>query len=248
MRRKVSIRIRFFSLCFVLIMLVGTASAEGLFPSMNQMFGTAMPSISVVLGRTADETSEEADGKHQVYRAFSYDDYTAFGAYLAGVGAALKDTEVTASAISATLSVNGATMQFTYNWQTKTATAVYPSGTRPETEKGAVETKASILPPVGGIMPSAQFAVNRKPDTEEAAENGITPIWANFTDADYSAFSAYLAQTGATLKQSGSEGGVLTAEISLNASSFIFCQMGNIKTRSICSNFIKQCLGFCHNL
>ena len=222
MERMARFRTRILALCLALVMIAGTAAAEGLFPSMNQMFGTAMPSVGVALGRTTSETGENENGKFETYSDFSYDDYIAFGAYLAGSGAALKDFEVSANAITATLSVRGATMQFTYDWKAKTATAVYPSGTRPETEKEVVEAKASILPPVGGIMPSAQFAVGRKPDSENTADNGITQVWKNFTDADYSAFSTYLAQTGATLNQSSTEAGVLTAEISLNASSITF--------------------------
>ncbi len=233
MRQHGSVRRRFFSLLFVLIMLIGTASAEGLFPSMNQMFGTAMPSVGAALGRAADETADTERGKEETYRSFTYDDYTVFGAYLAGTGAALKDTAVTENTITATLTVRGASMEFTYDWSSQTATAVYPSGTRPEMEKEAVETKASILPPVGGIMPSAQFAVGRKPDKEENAENGITQVWKNFTDTDYSAFSTYLAQTGATLRQSQTEAGILTAEIGLNGSSFTLTYNWHTKTASV---------------
>lgn len=112
------------------------------------------------------------------------DDYTAFGEYLAGAGATLKDTAVTENAIAVTLSIRGGSMEFTYDWSSLTATVVYPSGTRPETEKEAVETKTSIFPPVGGIMPSAQFAVERKPDEEDSGKRGITQVWANFTDSD----------------------------------------------------------------
>lgn len=172
-------------------------------------------------------------GKEETYRGFTYDDYTAFGAYLAGAGAALKDTAETESTITATLSVRGASMIFAYDWSSQTATAIYPSGTRPETEKEAVETKASILPPVGGIMPSAQFAVGRKPDSESTADNGITQEWKNFTDTDYTALSTYLAQAGATLKQSSVLGGVLMAEISLSASSFTFTYDWHTKTATV---------------
>ena len=233
MLQKESIRRSFFSLCFVLIMLVSSTSAEGLFPSMNQLFGTAMPSVGVVLGREADETANTDSGKEETYQGFTYDDYTAFGAYLAGTGASLEDMVPTDSAINFTLSVRGASMEFSYNWVSQTATAIYPSGTRPETEKENVENIANILPPVGGIMPSAQFAVGRKPDMEASDESGITQVWANFTDTDYSAFSTYLAQTGATLKQSSAEGGVLTAEISLNASSVTFNYDWHTMTASV---------------
>lgn len=214
-------------------MLVNAVSAEGLFPSMNQLFGTAMPSVRVALGHEADETATTDSGKEETYQGFTYDDYAAFGAYLAGTGASLEDTVSTDSAINFTLSVRGASMEFSYNWVSQTATAIYPSGTRPETEKENVENMASILPPVGGIMPSAQFAVGRKPDMEASDESGITQVWANFTDADYSAFSTYLAQAGATLKQSSTKGGVLTAEIGLNASSFTFTYDWHTKTAAV---------------
>ena len=233
MRRIKPVFSRFLVACIMLFFLVGSASAEGLFPSMNQMFGTAMPSIGVALSRSADETGENTEGKYEVYNAFSYDDYTAFGAYLAGVGAGLKSTDVTDSAITAELTVNGASMQFIYDWEAQTVTAVYPSGTRPETEKAPAETKTSILPPVGGIMPSAQFAVGRKPSSENADENGITQVWTSFTDADYSAFSTYLTQTGATLRQSHADAGILTAEISLNSSSFTLTYDWHTKTASV---------------
>ncbi len=233
MKRTVPTSFRILSLCLALLMFNCTVEAAGLFPSMNQLFGTAMPSIGMALGRNADETGEDENGKYEVYKSFSYDDYTAFGSYLAGAGAALTDTEITDSAITATLSVRDAVMYFVYNWSSQRAKAIYPSGTRSEMEKEIVEIKASILPPVGGIMPSAQFAVNRKPDSENTVDNGITQVWENFTDADYSAFSAYLAQTGATLKQSNSDGGVLTAEISLNSHKFIFIYDWHTKTATV---------------
>lgn len=233
MKRTVPTSFRIMSLCLALLMFNCTVEAAGLFPSMNQLFGTAMPSIGMALGRNADETGEDENGKYEVYKSFSYDDYTAFGSYLAGAGAALTDTEITDSAITATLSVRDAVMYFVYNWSSQRAKTVYPSGTRLETEKEVVEIKASILPPVGGIMPSAQFAVNRKPDSENTADNGITQVWKNFINDDYSAFSAYLAQTGATLKQSNSDGGVLTAEISLNSRSFNFIYDWHSKTATV---------------
>ena len=233
MEKKAHIPLRLLTLCLVLMMLTGTASAEGLFPSMNQLFGTAMPSIGAALGRTANETGENADGKYELYNAFSSDDYTTFGAYLAGAGAELESTEVTVSAITATINVRGASMHFIYDWNAQTGTAIYPAGTRPETEKENVKIRASMLPPMGGIMPSAQFAVNRKPDGEIADDSGITQVWSNFTDEDYSAFSIYLAQVGATLLQSQAEGGVLTAEIGLNARSFTFTYDWRTKTASV---------------
>lgn len=204
----------------VVLLFTASASTEGLFPSINTMFGTAMPSIGVALERMTDETYEDASGQREVYSDFSYDDYTAFGVYLAGAGAVLKDSSASGSAITADISARNATMRFIYDWQTRTATAVYPSGTRPETERETIDAVASILPPVDGIMPSAQFAVNRKPSSEISDDVGITQTWSGFTDKDYNALSTYLAQSGATLQGSSSDAGILTAKIGLNTFSF----------------------------
>lgn len=222
------------ALALILALLGTGAGAEGLFPSMNQLFGTAMPSVGLALGRTADAAGEDGGERVERYDAFTLDDYAAFGAYLAGAGAVAEDAEVTDSAVTVTLTVRGASMRFVYDWDARTATAVYPAGTRPETEREAVEKRASILPPVGGVMPSAQFAVNRAPDSETADGTGITQTWADFTDADYAAFSAYLAQTGAALTRSSAEAGVLTAVIGLNARSFTFTYDWHTKTAAVC--------------
>ena len=233
MCQQKSIRRRCFSLCFVLILFVSTASSEGLFPSLNELFGTAMPSIGTALERNPSTTGENDNGSFEEYRDFTYEDYTAFGAYLAGNAAEVKDTAVTENTFTVTLLVRGETMLLSYDWSSQTAAVIYPPGTRPEMEKKAVKTKASILPAVGGIMPSAQFAVGRRPDSEESGEKGITQEWANFTDADYSAFSTYLAQAGATLKQSSAKEGILTAVIGLNASSFTFTYDWHTKTATL---------------
>ena len=224
---------RLLALCLALMLITGFAGAEGLFPSMNQLFGTAMPSISVALGRSPAETGEDGSGKYEVYANFNYDDYSAFGAYLAGVGAELKNAEMTDDTITVTLSVQDVSVQFVYNWTSRLAKVLYPSGTRPESEKQAVEKRASILPPVGGILPSAQFAVNRKPDSETVKADGITQTWSNFSDEEYSSFSAYLAQAGAALLETKTDAGILTAKIELNGNAFTLIYDWHSKTASV---------------
>ncbi len=192
-----------FSLSVFLALLISlTASAEGLFPSMNQLFDIAMPSIGVALGYDASETGENENGKYEVYSGFSYDDYTAFGAYLAGIDAILTDITMTDSTITVTLSARDASMQFIYNWEAQTATAVYPSGTWAETEKQAVKTKESILPLIENRVPMFSFgeALCRYPDEEKSDANGDkTEIFKNVTEADFNTFSVYLSDRGAKL-------------------------------------------------
>lgn len=217
----------------ILIFTVSVASAGGLFPDMNEMFGTAMPSIGLVIGREADAQEETEEGSRETYLNFGNEDYLAFGQYLAGVGAKLTDYSVENNTVTVTIFARNASMVFLYDWISKKASVIYPSGTRAEMEKESAEPGESILPPVGGVMPSAEFAINRKPDVQAANEEGLTQTWNQFSDEDYMAFSVYLAETGAELKGSNVEAGVLDAEIFLNGYTFSFVFDWNAQTAKI---------------
>lgn len=224
------------TICFFIIILLFVASvanASGLFPSMDNMFGTAMPSVGLVIGREADVQEETEDGSRETYLNFTSGDYLAFGQYLAGIGAKITYYSLESSAVAATISARDASMTFSFNWAEGAAVVVYPSGTRAETEKESVKLMDSILPPVGGVMPSAEFAINRKPDEQTSNEEGTTQIWNQFSDEDYAAFSAYLAKAGAELKDSNIEAGILNAEISLNGFSFRLIFNWNAQTASV---------------
>lgn len=209
-------------LFLICLSIVTVASASGLFPSMDEMLGTAMPSVGLAIGRTADEYAETDTGEQETYLNFSGEDYISFGQYLAAYGATVKEYSSEGSILTATVSFRRAEMIFSYDWVNRKAIAVYPSGTRAETERETDEKGDSILPPVGGVMPSAEFAIGRKPDTQSTGEEGLIQTWTVFTDDDYIAFSAYLAETGAVLKDSSVEAGVMNAEIGLNGFSFWF--------------------------
>ena len=209
-------------LFLICLSIVTVASASGLFPSMDEMLGTAMPSVGLAIGRTADEYAETDSGEQETYLDFSEEDYISFGQYLAACGAKIKGNFFENSTVTATIFVRHAEMFFSYDWANRKATAVYPSGTRVETERETDDKGDSILPPVGGVMPSAEFAIGRKPDTQSTGEEGIIQTWTVFTDEDYIAFSAYLAETGAVLENSSIEAGVMNAVIGLNGFSFRF--------------------------
>lgn len=216
------IKRRILALVMVMLLAVTVAEASGLFPSMDEMLGTAMPSVALAIGRAADEQAEMDTGEQETYLNFGGEDYIAFGEYLAGIGASVKEYSSENSMMTATISVRDAEMVFSYDWINKKAIAVYPSGTRAETELEAVKKGDSILPPVGGVMPSAEFAIGRKPDRQSSGGEGLILTWDTFSDDDYTVFSAYLAETGAVLKDSSIEEGVLNAEIGLNGFSFRF--------------------------
>lgn len=196
--------------------------ASGLFPSMDELFGIAMPSVGLAIGRAADEQTETDAGEQETYLNFSSEDYVIFGRYLTGCGAAIKEYSSEGSIMSVVISVRDAEMYISYDWSNKVATAIYPSGTRAETELKAENKGDSILPPVGGVMPSAAFAIGRKPDKQSSGEEGLTLSWDTFSDDDYNTFSAYLAEAGTVLRESIIEMGVLDAELVLNGFSFRF--------------------------
>ncbi len=220
-------------LCIILVVLTIVsfhANASGLFPSMDEMLGTSMPSVSLVIGRPADEQTDTDAGSEEVYLNFSGADYISFGQYLAGCGAVLKEHSSEDNTVTAIISVRNAEMTFSYNWVESTAVAIYPSGTRAETEKESDKSGENILPPAGGVMPSVEFAVGRKPDEQLGGVEGLIQIWNSFTVEEYTSFSAYLAETGATLKDNNIEAGVLNATIGFNGFFFQFVYNWNEQT------------------
>ena len=213
-------------------MLTG-AIAGGLFPTTNEMFGMAMPSVGIVINRVADGQCDMDSGSQETYLNFTIDDYRAFGQYLAGNGAKIDGYVVDNNIMTATIAVRNTTMVFSYNWMDNVAIATYLSGTRAETEKAVVELKDSILPPVNGVMPSAEFAIDRKPDTQTTNGKGLIQTWDYFSDEDYIAFSEYLGEIGAELKENSINSGVMNAEIYLNGHSFSLIFNWNAQTASI---------------
>ncbi len=202
---------------------------NGLFPDMDEMFGTAMPSLGLVIGREADEWSNTEADSQEIYNNFGPEEYLAFGQYLACVGAKVH-YQTKGNSITVLISVRDATMTFSYDWSEKKAVVVYPLGTRAETEKVAINTEEYILPPVGGLMPSAEYAAGRKPDDLLTGADDISLVWEQFNDGNYTAYSAYLAGIGAELTDSSIDAGVLNAKISLNGFSVWFVYDWNTQT------------------
>ncbi len=217
---------------FLLIIFASAAGASGLFPSTNEMFGKAMPSVGMAIGRTADEISESEDALAETYLHFGAKEYMTFGRYLAGIGASVQQSEITDTEIRVTLSAREAEMSLTYNWKEQKGTAFYPAGTRPEREKAEEEGQDSLLPQVGGILPSATFAISREPDEVRNENGGTKQVYSAFSDEDYSSFSLYLGQSGAAIQSSTNESGVLEAEIELRGAAFSFVYDWNRQTAS----------------
>ena len=217
-------------LAVFLIMIESACGASGLFPTTSEMFGTAMPSVALTIGRDADETQETEEGKTEIFLRFGADEYIAFGQYLAGVGATVDGYEIDETAVDIRISARGGRMSLTYDWKEQKGTAVYPAGTRPEAEKEQAENRSCLLPPVGGILPSVEFAVGRKPDETKQEKGQTVQIYSSFTDEDYAAFSRYLGQSGASLQETKIESGLLSTAVHLNGAAFTFTYDWNRQT------------------
>lgn len=217
-------------LAVFLIMIESACGASGLFPTTSEMFGTAMPSVALTIGRDADETQETEEGKTEIFRRFGADEYIAFGQYLAGVGATVDGYEIGESAVDIRISARGDRMSLTYDWKEQKGTAVYPAGTRPEAEKEQAENGSCLLPPVGGILPSVEFAVGRKPDETKQEKGQTVQTYSSFTDEDYAALSRYLGQSGAGLQETKIESGLLSTAVHLNGAAFTFMYDWNRQT------------------
>ncbi len=215
-------RIGIFCIVFLMVLSVSSAGAGGLFPSTDEMFGKAMPSLSLVLQRAPDQKSEDESGLSETYGNFTPDDYLAFGRYLAGVGATVTSCSAGENAITVPISVRDDTMTFVYDWEKKTGTVIYRTGTRAETEKENVKSENTVLPPAGGILPSVEFAINRKPDEISTKDGATVCSYTAFSDDEYHAFSRYLGQIGTIMEDKRIEEGILQTTLRLNGASFSF--------------------------
>ena len=147
-----------------------------------------------------------------------------------GFGATVDGYEIDETAVEIRISARGGRMSLAYDWKEQKGTAVYPAGTRPEAEKEQAENGSCLLPPVGGILPSVEFAVGRKPDETKQEKGQTVQIYSSFTDEDYAAFSRYLGQSGAGLQETKIESGLLSTAVHLNGAAFTFTYDWNRQT------------------
>ena len=203
-----------------LVLLVAAANAGGIFPEMDELFGTSMPSVGLAIGKQPDLEDRTEEGVWEYYYDFGNEEYLKFGQYLAGIGAVIDDSQVGDKSLTVHISIRESGFVFSYNWSDRIGSALYPSGTRAETKRASAEPAESILPVAGSILPSAEFVLNREPDSRETDDNGTTLTWADVEDYEYNTFSMYLGEAGAELKDSKQEAGVLNAEIALGEFSF----------------------------
>ena len=113
--------------------IVHIACAEGLLPTLTDVYGIPMPSLGGVLPRYADSVTEAEDGSSvETWNNVSEEDFESFSSYLEEAGAALQDYAVKGGVFEATIAKNGRTFYFSYDPGTQTAIVSYPEGTYDE--------------------------------------------------------------------------------------------------------------------
>ena len=158
--------------------LLGTslAGAEGLLPSLVDTIGKPMSSLGDALGRYPDEEIAEEDGGNtEVFRGVTETDFNTFSIYLSEKSATLADYQAAGSSFSASIQVEGKTINFNYDTQTLEARVTYPKGTYDEwldyaktqyasavqlLDAGKTEAAMSVLftiPNYSGYGPAAEY-------------------------------------------------------------------------------------------
>ena len=119
------------SFILALCMLCGscTALAGGFLPSINQVYGVDMPSLSYVLRHLPDSTEELPDGGSKVtYMNVTEVDYDAFSTYLGDYGCTLLDYAEGDNGLCFTLEKEGCSFTFEYSNLSGIAVLTYPAG------------------------------------------------------------------------------------------------------------------------
>lgn len=215
---------------FVLIVILFinlNANAAGLFPSLQETHGTAMPSIKFAIGKEPSIQESTENGTRLVYDGFSKQDYDVFNQYL---GSNYKGELVAADGkvVTVTLSKEGTRCIFTYDRGSKTATIEYPDGTREENQKNAADNSDVLpLPSLfevypNDILPAASNSSGRPADVVDAMEDGsYSETYNGFSAEEYEKFSLTLSDYGCNLLNYSVDEDILTAYLQCGNSSFI---------------------------
>ena len=222
----------------LICLILPVAQAGGFFPTMDSLLGETMPALSSVIGREADTS----DSGKEVYTNITWNDYNTFGQYAAACGCEMAAyTPVENREVTITLRKNGADFQLTYQYDTGTATVVYPEGTRMEKEPNtvavsAMSKKQSIFPSVdsllGETMPAVSSAIGRKADISENRKE----VYTDFTEDDYNAFGRYAAAYGCLVAASDymqDKGRQVTITLQKSGASFQLTYDPDAKTATV---------------
>lgn len=209
----------------VLLLAANLAAAQSLFPSVDELLGVSMPNLAFALEREADTVQKAQTGEIRIWQSFTDEDYQAAGRYFAGDGCKVTSSKTENGMLTVLLEKNGTNILFSYQRSAGQAMVMYPQGTRAETAAGE-EGEETILPELrtafGMALPSMRAVLGDGPgiETEEGEDGATTLRCHGVTEADYDAFSRYLAVCSCELDSVDVQGNVITAKLSRKGAQF----------------------------
>ena len=121
-------------ICIMLVCLMLGCSvfAEGILPSLDNVYGVPMPSLYTLLNRYPDTYEETEEGVKETWESLSDADFTAFGEHLSASGCEMLNYTSENGVFDAEVGKNGKVFHFIYDGATKQAMLVFPVGTYDE--------------------------------------------------------------------------------------------------------------------
>ncbi len=215
--RKLTPLVRMMILCLSLLLIIGPAGAESLFPSPDELFGVTMPDIRYAVGREADEEQMNDDSRTFTYTGFTVQDYAALDAYLASAGLRVKDHALADSTLDVVLEKDGADITLRYNYPERKASLVYGAGTRLEKNAHAKGT-GTVLPDLryqfGIAIPDLSGQLPLHPSAQTVKEGTLDVIrYPEVSRADYALINEHLTALNYETLEWHADSGVLYATI-----------------------------------
>ena len=210
----------------LIVLVVPLTLAEGFFPSTDELFGTAMPSLTSTLNRSSDGKEEVDGGQRLIYREVTAKDYVAFSAYLGKLGCVVESTDVTNGVLTADIAMGDGRITFTWDDEAGIATVFYPEGTREEDAVHGGQGQGEVLPDYvqtfGTGLPSMAPVVDGEPKVKKESDASLRYEYIDVSEAEYDAFSRYLKACGCTQADFNVESGVAIAELKQGSVPFTF--------------------------
>lgn len=115
---------------FLTVSICSITIAEGLLPTLSDVYGVEMPSFCSVVDRFPDQISNTEDGStEEIFLSVTEEQYTSFGELLGINGCEMVDSNVEGNTFRAVVKKDGRTFKFSYDTSEGTVVINYPEGT-----------------------------------------------------------------------------------------------------------------------
>lgn len=206
-------------------------------PDLRYQFGIAIPDLSGQLPlHPKAETVKEDTLEVILYREVSRADYRIINQHLTALDYETIEWHADSGVLFATITDRKGAVTLRYELQEQCFSFICPElyyldGSRStEMAKDGNLVLPDLQEAMGAILPRISTALLRYPDSEENSEEIYREVYQNFSQEDYSVFSAYLLDKGCTVGDYYvNDSGELVISLSIGTSTFTFTydQVGN---------------------